>query len=315
MSAKKILSTLFAFLFSIVLFTANAQNEDFSFDCDSGPGGCSVVIETYVVNIPRDVNDMPVSPFVYNIPSNPTDGQFRVVAQYRTRGTADARSVSFNGTPGTGVSISYGTELTWGTSFKAEFTTGNISSLELIIDSDPVAANDLPALEVLVFKCTTTRAGPVTGVYPDEFNWVGAPGNTNPSCKTRTLTLSGGSCTQDRQLTMTTGIFNIHQDNPGCQREIYMEYKTNGGQTFSFVEAPAENNSEIEHVITVPSNTTEIEINVCTWNQNMAPAEWNTTCLGASHGWGYTLAADACGGGCGTPCDSPNCGTVTVIKN
>lgn len=299
-----------------------AQNEGFSFDCSSGPGGCSVVIETYVVNIPRDpITGEPESPFIYNIPDSPTDGQFRVVAQYRTRGTADANAVSFNGTPGTGVDIIYGTNLTWGTSFKTEITTGNVSSLELIIDSDPVEADDLPALEVLVFKCSTTGSGPVTGVYPDEFNWTGATGDAqSPRCMTRTLALPGGACTADRSLSMKTGIFNIHQDNPLCQRQIYIEYNTNDNQTFSFVEAPAENNSQIEHNITVSAATTEIEINVCTWDGSAGAPQnamdtGDVNCGGASHGWGYTLAADACGGGCNPPCSSPNCGTVTVIQN
>lgn len=277
---------------------------DFEYDCAGGPGGCNVLVESYMVNIPRAADGTPVTPFNYTIPGSPTTGQFRVIARYRTRGGAgaEASAVDFNGTAGTVRWITYGTNMMYAPSYEYDDMSGSISSLTLDITSGPVDSDNLPGLEVIVFKCTTgPTSGAISGVYSDEFNWTNAPGDAmSPRCVTRTLDVPSGTCPEDRDITLKTGIFNIHQDRPECDptggRELFFEYVTSDGQSYTFLEAPDPDNSEIEHTISVSAATTSVEIKVCTWDSFNAPAEWMVNCSrGVSNGWGYSTVNDGCG--------------------
>ncbi len=249
-----------------------------------------------MANVPIDGDGVPVTPFTYNIPNDPSNGQFRVLVRYRTRDTAEATSVDFNGVAGTPIDIAFGNEPDRATSYGAEFTSGDVSSITLDIVSPAIEPDDLAALEVVVFKCTDGPVGTYATVVVDEFNWVNYPGgSSNPNCIERTLCLPNGACTEDRDLTLRTGIFNIHQDFT-CDRELAFQYFPDDGDPVYFVEVPPENNSVVEHTFPVTASTSEVVISVCTWLGESDPdPNWDNNCnRGVSHGWGTTAVLDAC---------------------
>lgn len=306
---------------TIADFSSSCGDNEASFGCATGPNGCNVVVESYLVNIPRDATNgnRPVTPFNYTIPNDPTNGQFQVIVRYRTRtgAGAEANSVTFNGTVGTPFNLIYGSDTTYATNFETVFTSGNISALTLDIDSDPVDADNLPGLEILIFKCDGTSSSTFAYTSPNRFIWINAPGEqSNPYCVTRTLCLPESACeTGGRDLAITNGIFNIHQDYANCTREFVMEYTTDDGASFNFTEAPPENNTTFTHTISVSAATTAIDISLCTWNNRTDPdPDWTTTCdRGVSTGWANVVVEDLCA--CETTCTSPTVAAFGVAAS
>ncbi len=259
------------------------NHDDLVYGCGTGPSGCNVVIDKYIFNIPKTGSGVPENN--YTLPQTfKTDGQFKVEIKWRSRNSAQASAVSFDGgagpVAGDPVVITYGgtgeSIYTNGDMFFAEINTGLVSSLSVTHDITTVVSDiDLPGIEVLVYRCAGPgdATGEVVRAEKPVFLWPSnQPGNNNPTTTEVTFQVPDNSgCYIEngvRTVEITTTLFGIHQDGCGGNRPLVFHYEPNVGSAETMIEIPPSNNSFVTHSLDLDPAATEVVVTVASYLVN-----------------------------------------------